>query len=146
MKTSLLALSFVTLMCSPGLSSAGEFEPAVGLGHQFGGVLGGQFAYKTASTKYYASVGLVGFAAGLQTTFSENSKHAYGIVVGREELQSEDGFAFITYDYHFDGFAQKGFVIGTGIGVTREDEGGLYADKGDTDTSTSITLNFGYKF
>lgn len=141
MKTSIIALSFISLF-----SSAGEYETSIGLGHEYGGVLGAQFAYKTESTKYYASLGLIGMSAGFQTTFSENSKHAYGLVAGREELKSEDGFIFITYDYHLDGFADKGWVIGTGIGVTREDEGGWWLNRGETKTSTSITLNLGYKF
>ncbi len=127
-------------------SSAGEYETAVGLGHQYGGVLGAQFSYKTESSKYYGSVGLIGVAAGLQKTFNENSKHAYGFVIGREELQSEDGFLFATYDYHFNGFANNGLVIGTGLGITRQDAGGFFADIGKTETSTSVTLNIGYKF
>lgn len=141
MKTSIIVLSLVSFF-----SSASEYETSVGLGHQYGGVLGAQFAYKTESTKYYGSLGLIGFAAGFQTTFRENSKHAYGLVIGKEEFQSEDGFLFVTYDYHFDGFSGDGFVIGTGVGITREDEGGWWADKGKTETSTSVTLNIGYKF
>jgi hypothetical protein len=141
MKKLLFALLFVPLC-----SSAGEYETAFGIGHQYGGVLGAQFSYKTESSKYYGSLGVIGISAGFQTIFSENSKHAYGVVIGREELQSEDGFLFATYDYHFDGFTKNGFVMGTGIGVTREDTGGLFADVGKTKTSTSITLNIGYKF
>jgi hypothetical protein len=145
MKLSIIAL-FVVSSFASSLTSASEYETAFGIGHQYGGVLGAQFSYKTESTKYYASLGVIGTAAGFQTIFSDNSKHAYGFVIGREEIQSEDGFLFATYDYHFDGFANKGFVIGTGIGVTREDMGGFYADTGKTETSTSITLNIGYKF
>ncbi len=141
MKTSIIALSLVSLF-----SSAGEYEAAVGLGHQYGGILGAQFSYKTESSKYYGALGLVGVSAGFQTTFSKNSRHAYGLVFGREELQSEDGFLFATYDYHFNGFSNNGFVIGTGLGVTREDAGGFYSDTGNTETSTSLTLNIGYKF
>ncbi len=141
MKIYIIALSLVSLY-----SSAGEYESSVGLGHQYGGILGAQFAYKTEESKYFTSLGLIGFSAGFQTTFTNNSKHSFGIVAGKEELQSEDGFAFVTYDYHFDGFSNPGFVIGTGIGVTREDEGGLFSDRGETETSTSVTLNIGYKF
>lgn len=141
MKISIIALSLVSFF-----SSAGEYETAIGLGHQYGGILGAQFAYKTESTKYYGSLGLIGISAGFQTTFSENSKHTYGVVAGREEIQSEDGFIFITYDYHLDSFTSNGLVIGTGIGVTRQDSGDWYSDKGKTETSTSVTLNIGYKF
>jgi len=136
-----LSLSLVSLF-----SSAGEYETAVGLGEQYGGVLGAQFSYKTESNKYYGSLGLGAISAGFQTTFSQNSKHAYGLVIGWEVLRSEDGFLFATYDYHFNGFSETGFVLGTGIGVTREDEGGLFSDRGKTETSPSVTLNIGYKF
>ncbi len=145
MKLSIIALFFVSSFAS-SLTSAGEYETTFGIGHQYGGILGAQFSYKTESTKYFGSLGVIGAAAGYQTTFSKNSKHAYGFVIGREELQSEDGFLFATYDYHFEGFANKGFVIGTGLGFTREDTGGFYADLGKTETSTSVTLNIGYKF
>lgn len=141
MKKAILALALVSLF-----SCADELETAMGLGHQFGGVIGAQIAYKTPLTKFYASLGVLGVATGFQTTFSVNSKHAFGAVVGREELQSEDGFFFATYDYHFKGFVENGWVLGTGIGVTREDEFGLFADSGETESTTSITLNLGYKF
>ncbi|WP_085299594.1 hypothetical protein [Cognaticolwellia mytili] len=62
------------------------------------------------------------------------------------KIQSEDGFIFATYDYHFNGFSNPGLVIGTGIGITREDEGGFFSNAGKTETSTSLTLNIGYKF
>ncbi|AZQ84820.1 hypothetical protein EKO29_12950 [Colwellia sp. Arc7-635] len=146
MKVSTLALSLISLSLVSLSSSAGEYETTVGLGHEYGGVLGAQLAYKTQDSKYYASAGLIGFSAGLQTTFSENSKHAFGFVAGKEEFHGEDGFFFVTYDYHLDGFSNNGFVIGTGIGITREDEGGLFADLGETVTSTAVTLNIGYKF
>lgn len=64
----------------------------MGLGHQYGGILGAQLSYKTDASKYYGSVGLLGLSAGFQTTFNENSNRAYGLVIGREELYSEDGF------------------------------------------------------
>lgn len=141
MKISIIALSFISLF-----SSAGQYETSIGLGHEYGGIFGAQFAYKTEFTKYYGALGLVGMSAGFQTTFSENSKHAFGLLAGKEQFMSEDGFMFITYDYHIDGFSQNGFVIGTGIGVTREDVGGWWSEQGKTETSTSVTLNIGYKF
>jgi hypothetical protein len=141
MKVYVAALSLVSLF-----SYAGDYQTAAGLGHQFGGLLGAQFSYTTDSTKYYGAIGFIGAAVGVQTTFSEGSKHTYGVVLGREELQSEDGFVFATYDYHFNGLANDGLVIGTGFGITREDSGGLFTDTGNVESSTSLTLNIGYKF
>ena len=83
MKLSILTLFVVSSFAST-LTPAGEYETAFGIGHQYGGILGAQFSYKTESTKYYASLGVIGAAAGFQTTFTDNSKHAYGFVIGRE--------------------------------------------------------------
>ncbi|GLR72151.1 hypothetical protein [Agaribacter marinus] len=138
------SLFLLILFSAP--SFAHKYETSVGVGHQYGGLLGVKVAYKSAQTKYYGALGLVGVSVGMQTTFSKGSKHTYGFTLGREELQSEDGFLFVTYDYHFNGFQQEGFVIGTGLGITREDDGGFLADKGDIETSTSATLTLAYKF
>lgn len=123
-----------------------SFKFSVGLGHQYAGILGAQFSYKTEYTKYYGSVGVIGLATGFETTLEKNSVHAYGLVIGKEELRSEDGFIFATYNYHFNGFNQKGFVIGAGIGITREDEGGFWRNRGKTKSTPSFSLNLGYKF
>ena len=149
MKKIILALSLVSLF-----SSAGEFETSVGLGHEYGSILGAQLGYKTEFTKYYASVGYIGYAAGFQTTFSENSKHAYGVVAGMELWESENGFVFATYDYHFNGFSNPGFVIGTGFGFTRgeglsdtfDDIGKRDSKRTKEDVKAEFTLNIGYKF
>lgn len=140
MKKFILALSLFF-----SFTFAGEYETSIGLGHQQGGVIGVPLVYKNPLTKYYASLGVIAVSVGFQTTFSENSNHAYGIVIGREELQSEYGFLFVTYDYQFKGFTHNGFVIGTGLGMTRKDERSWYSDYGKTKTSPSVTLNIGYK-
>lgn len=138
-------LGFVLLLSS-FFSVAGDYQTSVGFGHQYGGVLGGKLAYQTQSTQFYGSLGLVGFALGAQTTFTENAKHAFGLSVGKEGLTSEDGFAFITYDYFFNGFNHSGLVLGTGIGVMREDEGSWFFDHGETESESAITLSIGYQF
>ena len=48
-----------------------------------------------------------------------------------------------TYNYHFNGFANNGLVLGTGIGIRRSEDT-LGAD--DLETSYSLTLNIAYKF
>ncbi|WP_286270190.1 hypothetical protein [Thalassotalea hakodatensis] len=137
----------ITLALLPSLSFAGEYETTIGLGHQYGGIIGAQLGYKTTSTKYYAAIGVAGFALGTQTTFGdEKNKHAYGFVVGKESIQAEYGFLFVTYDYHVNGLENNGFVMGTGVGFTRSDEYHWFADRGEIETTPFITLNIGYKF
>ncbi|MDO6447037.1 hypothetical protein Q4493_14800 [Colwellia sp. 1_MG-2023] len=141
MKKTLFILALI-----PFISTAGEYETTIGIGHQYGGIIGAQLGYKTTSTKYYAAIGAVGFALGAQTTFSDEKKHTYGFVVGKESIQAEDGFMFLTYDYHHNGFENNGFVMGAGFGFTRADEYHWFADRGEIETTPFITLNFGYKF
>ncbi len=146
-----MKIAIIALLLISFAGSAGDFEFAIGAGHEYGGVLGGQFAYKTEYSKYYGSVGLIGFSTGFQTTFSKNSKHAYGMTVGSELFTSPSGFLFATYNYHFKGFSNNGLVIGTGIGITKaggDSESGGHCGSlcGETETSTSVTLNIGYKF
>jgi hypothetical protein len=124
-------------------SSAAELEISTGFGHQYGGILGAQFAKKSEFSKYYISTGLLGASVGFETTFQKNSMHSYGLAVGAEAVSSEKGFAFATYNYHFNGFSNNGLVLGTGIGIRRS-EYTLGAD--DTETSYSLTLNIAYKF
>jgi hypothetical protein len=131
-------------------SFSGEYEGSLGAGHEYGGVLGWQSAYKTEHSKFYGSVGLVGFAVGFQTTFSENSKHAYGVSVGAEAINSDEGFLFATYNYHFNGFSNDGLVIGTGFGYTKGDGVNINwygcADCKKEEKEANFTLSIGYKF
>ena len=138
-------LSFVSLSCFASEPQS-SYQFSVGVGHQYAGLLGAQLSYKSEFTKYYGSLGLIGISAGFETRFEENPKHSYGLVLGREQVQSEDGFIFATYNYHFNGFDQEGFVIGAGVGITREDEGGSWGNYGKTESSAALSLNLGYKF
>ena len=91
-------------------------------------------------------MGLYGAAVGFETTFAANPKHTWGIVIGVEPFMSEDGYLFGVYNYHFEGFANDGFVIGAGIGVSRQDEYGFFGDNKNIESKTVMTLNLGYKF
>lgn len=141
-----MRLVALALALFSGFSAAQEYETSVGFGHQYGGALGAKLAYTTDSTKVFGSIGLIGAAAGFQSVLGEDTRHAFGMVVGSEVSHSEDGFFFVTYDYHFDGFMQKGWLLGTGVGVTRQDESGSFGDTGDVETSMAMTLTLAYKF
>lgn len=145
MKKLITFISLVSLSCLASASDS-PFQWSAGVGHQHGGAIGVQLSYNTGTTKFYGAAGLIGGAIGFESTFNSSSQHSYGLVVGREEIVGEDGFAFVTYNYHPTGFNQKGWVYGTGIGVTRQDEGSLFADIGETETIGMVTLNVAYKF
>jgi hypothetical protein len=80
----------IGLLLFSSFTFAGEYKTAFGIGHQYGGVVGAKVSYITENSQYYGSLGVIGASAGFQTIFSKNSKHAYGFVIGREEIQSED--------------------------------------------------------
>jgi hypothetical protein len=135
----------LTLVCSS--VSASEFQTSVGIGHQYGGLIGAQFGYKTDDTKLFGSVGFFGAALGYQTLFQDSNNLSYGLVLGAEALKSEDGFLFMTSNYHFNGFDQSGWVIGAGVGVSRQDQGGFYSDTPNTvESDATLTLSIGYDF
>jgi hypothetical protein len=52
---------------------------------------------------------------------------------------------FGTYNYHFQGFTDSGWVAGVGLGIRREDDS-FFRDSGVKKTSAAITLEIGYKF
>ncbi len=119
---------------------------SVGVGHQYAGVLGAQVSTQAGAIRTYGALGLVGYAVGVETTWGLSHQHTYGAVIGREEIGSEDGFVFATYNYHVSGVDNSGWVFGAGLGVTRQDEGGAFSDQGVIESKTSLTLNIGYKF
>ena len=64
MNKKLAVLPFIGLLSVS--SASGELEISTGFGHQYGGVLGVQFANNTQLSKYYSSTGLLGALTGLQ--------------------------------------------------------------------------------
>jgi hypothetical protein len=144
MKRYIFILALISCSCFSSERDS-DFVFSSGIGHQYGGIIGAQFAYRFEQSKIYSSIGIVGLALGFETAFDNNKKHSFGLVVGTELLRTEDGFAFVTYNYHFNGIDQKGFVIGTGIGATREDENSII-NTGNREYSTALTFNLGYKF
>ena len=139
----IICLIALTLMFS--VSTHAETQYTVGLGYQYGGVLGAQVAYIDGNNKYFASLGLIGAALGAQRVFGSERKHSFGVVIGKEELTSEDGFTLVTYNYHASGFNNTGLVFGLSAGVKSEDAG-FYVDYNGTKTDGVVMINIGYKF
>jgi hypothetical protein len=130
-----------------GLSMPSQaIDLSVGAGHQYAGVLGAQVSSQQGAVRTYGALGLIGYAIGVETTLGLSSQHTYGAVLGREEVGSEDGFIFATYNYYVSGVENAGWVFGAGLGVTRQDEGGAFGDQGVVESKTSLSLNIGYKF
>ena len=144
--STLLFLSYLWLNCS---AAERTYVNSVGLGYQFGSVLvGNQFSLKSDSDKIFASLGLVGYALGYQVAIKENDKNSIGLVVGQTIIpDARGGFLMLSYNYHFDGFSQKGWVIGVDAGMKKSDE--YWSDDvafEEDQLSTAIMLNIGYQF
>ncbi|NKC21316.1 MULTISPECIES: hypothetical protein [Pseudoalteromonas] len=132
----------ITLLCSASANA----EIAVGGGYQYGGVLGLKLSKTTGDHVMFASIGLVGGALGYQYVLTADRKHTIGLVLGSEAITSEKGFAALTYNYFTQGADKPGWTWGGSAGVRREDEGGSFANIGDTDTKALVGLHLGYRF
>lgn len=145
-----MLLKILFSVCLLSCTAAGsEYEFATGVGHQYGGFLGAQFSSKSETSKYYASIGLAGVAFGFQKQFEEQQHHSYGVSIGSMGANADHGFIFINYNYHYQGFSNKGWVIGAGIGAIRHEDSDIFfipSSNQNIDTEASITLDLGYKF
>jgi hypothetical protein len=123
-----------------------ENQYTLGLGYQYGGVAGVQIAHLDDQNKYFASIGLIGVALGVQRVFDTERKQSFGGVIGQEVFTSEDGFALLTYNYHKSGFDKAGLVIGLSAGVRKQDSASFFANLNDSKRYAVAMINVGYKF
>ena len=71
----------------------------------------------------------------------------FGIVAGFEQLTADKGFAAVSYQYYFSGYADEGWLIGVNVGIRRiQDPFGFgWINKYETRSQTFIGLDIGYK-
>jgi len=144
-KSLLILLSYL-----PFSAFGAEFEFSLGAGFQYSGVIGTQFSVKHQDSKYFMSVGLPGYSLGMQTIVSDNEYHSAGFSLGEIQgiLDADGRYGFITYNYHFDGFKNSGWVLGTGVGVYDEESyTPLFGhERINPSKKVLLTLDVGYKF
>jgi hypothetical protein len=106
-------LTIILLACSPLSTWGGDFEFSVGGGYQYIGIIGTQFAFKEDDKKYFISLGLLGVSVGMQSACSNNENHSVGFSVGKVAgvSSADTEYGFITYNYHFSGFQNNGWVF-----------------------------------
>ena len=123
-----------------------------GLGYEYGGVIGAKYSIRDEDNHYFASLGLIGAAAGYQKIMDADEKHLFGIVVGAEEFTSEDGFIGLNYNYHANGFNSEGWTVGLVAGMRRTDgdpldiSGIFGTDERETESKALVGVSFGYHF
>lgn len=143
--------SLVLLLSSLPLSVFGaEFEFSLGAGFQYSGIIGTQFSVKHQDSKYFISAGLPGASVGMQTIISDDEHHSAGFSLGKIQglFNGDSRYGFITYNYHVDGFKNKGWVLGAGIGAYDEESyKPLFSNEPENpSTKAMFTLDVGYKF
>jgi hypothetical protein len=144
-------LIIILLTCTPLYTWGGDFEFSVGGGYQYSGIIGTQFTFKEDDKKYFISLGLPGISVGMQSTFSNNENHSVGFSVGKLAgvLSADTEYGFITYNYHFSGFQNNSWVLGTGIGYYNQDEHMEFFSSGkpkERENGMALTFDIGYKF
>ncbi|GAA5136055.1 hypothetical protein [Thalassotalea piscium] len=143
-------LLLITLLYLPLTAAGAEYEFSLGAGFQYSGIVGTQFAVKHKESKYFISVGLPGYSVGMQTTVLDDQRHSVGFSIG--ELQGifdgDSRYGVFTYNYHFDGFKNTGWLLGAGIGIyDQESYKPLFNDEPVNPSSKAMfTLDIGYKF
>ncbi len=109
MKSFISKIKFAILLvalCSPAASWA-EFKSSVGLGLQFGGVIGWQGALQSENHKLYLSVGAPGISIGYG--FLPHNK----VSVGVNSFATLLALGYGTFlNFHFRGHQRSGFLVG----------------------------------
>lgn len=141
MKKYLLLLSFTTFNVS-----AFELNTSVGIGPQYGGIIGSQISIIENDVKYYLSAGFLGISSGVQFALGENTKHSLGLNFGASFLWGDEGYLFATYDYHINGFENDGWVMGLGVGNAFGSKGENEIASDIKNEDVAVSFNIGYKF
>lgn len=141
-----LIIIFTTLIFFASFNVYAKGQLSLGLGYQHASVFGVQYGYIDGNNKYFGAVGLTGAALGYQRAIDFDSKHTIGIVVGKESLASEDGFALLTYNYHFTAQEMSGWQLGVSAGVRREDEASFFGSSGEASSKAAFSIDLSYKF
>jgi len=128
---------------------AADFEFAAGVGSQYGG-LGGQVVLNNNDSKYFVDLGVFGGGLGFKTIVSGNEIHSLGAHIGKYKFifGEEISTVSVIYNYHFDGFRQQGWEIGTGIAFVKRDRyKALFSNEySEEQKSAALVFNVGYTF
>lgn len=149
------------LIALTGFISAPSFSDnhhniAFGHGTDQGGVLGFKYSINSDRSRLYASLGLLtytdrtgfnpGYGIGGEYSVGSSRKSALGVFVGTvsgatllDEKTTYDGAA-LTYNYYFQGFKNRGFILGTDI--VYGESSNNYTRFNDKKVSSSLKLSY----
>ncbi|KZN43637.1 hypothetical protein N474_20460 [Pseudoalteromonas luteoviolacea CPMOR-2] len=131
-------------------SQSADFEFSTGGGTQYGGFIGIQGGLKFEKSRYFAALGLFGVSAGAQFQMSNDGHHSLGVNGGTMYgiFGGDKDYIAMTYNYHFKGFHNSGWEIGTGVGYFKTEEHSIWfsSDVAEEEEKAHIIFNIGYKF
>ena len=147
------ATVIVGCLLSAKTAWAQEHEFGVGLGPEYGGIYGFQYAYRADDSRYKFGLGVLGISVGTESRFDSSEYFSYGALAGYAEFWTADvAYAGATLHYYPMGFDSNSFVISAGLGVYHQtDTDVTYTwDSRIEVTTTSIgispMISLGYKF
>ena len=123
-------------------TNGGQFDHAVGVGLQYGGIIGYQFSYKEAQSNFRISAGLIGASLGydyyLTDTFSFGATYTASI----RDVTS------LNFNYTPSGYANRGWVIGLDFALIegQRESGSSFFYQREKDSKKVMWLSAGYKF
>ena len=107
-------------------AEADAHEFSVGVGTEYGLLIGAQYAYRTEGKRYKVGVGAVGLSFGAEAKFAQSDSFSYGVTAGYIPAIFSDGGAIYvgpTWHYYLGGFADSGVVFSTGLVGYHSEEG-----------------------
>ncbi|MBY6187283.1 hypothetical protein KUV89_11695 [Marinobacter hydrocarbonoclasticus] len=136
----------VAVLLWPSVASA---QWAVGMGYQYGGLLGGKYIYDLdEANKLNVALSPVGGAFGYQRNMDgDKGQHALGVSIGMETMfQSDHGFAVATYNYYPAGFQKSSWTMGVDAGIYNAGPRCELYYCPDNKVGPALFFNLGYQF
>ncbi len=140
-------IAFIFLLCiTTSKPSLADGFATAGAGYPYGGVAGARYSYPSGQNIYSVSLGLLGAAASYHRLLDDKNQHGLGIIAGLEVLSSEKGFTALSYQYYASGVQNRGWVLGSSLGLRRQDEGRFFGSYGKVETKALFGIDIGYRF
>ena len=144
-----IAATATVLVFSTSSYANRSFDIAAGYGNQYGPNVGAQLSLASEFDRYYVSLGFGSGGWGYQRAIDEDTKHSLGInqsVYSHFNLDKNDCYSLLTYNYHPDGFKSEGITLGFAIGEHRQKQYDRDGDLESEKKGPTLTLSIGYKF
>lgn len=123
-------------------ANCGQFDHAVGVGLQYGGIIGYQFSYKEAQSNFRISAGLIGASLGYDYYLTDTFSFGATYTASTRDVTS------LNFNYTPSGYANSGWVIGVDFAYIegqRESGSNIFYQR-EEESKKVMWLSAGYKF